>query len=261
MRKILFLFLVSAFTANGMWASAVKEDNSVITDSVGFCKKDKLAECFIMADVPVQGNGLLCNTIREFISEQFGGTYDKGYAAMDSLVAYYGNMQFAELHNMADGLEQSDMAGFPYSYYATVRKIYETDKVVTYQTVISQYWGGAHPSTYASAMTFRKSDGRRFGDDIFNKTFSEKYVEIIKEGLKKYFDVKTDEELRACLLDSGEYYTIPMPQNPPYFTEDGIVLSYGQYEIAPYAAGMPAVVIPYGEAKALLKVSVIGSIE
>ncbi|MDE6438615.1 MAG: RsiV family protein, partial [Muribaculaceae bacterium] len=32
---------------------------------------------------------------------------------------------------------------------------------------------------------------------------------------------------------------------PPYFMKDGVVFLYQQYEIACYAAGMPACVIPY----------------
>ena len=34
-------------------------------------------------------------------------------------------------------------------------------------------------------------------------------------------------------------------QRPFYFYENGIVIKFQQYEIAPYAAGMPEVKIPY----------------
>jgi len=255
------LVLTVFFMVDLSFASCVKNEKDLVTDSIGFEKKDKYVECGIVADVPTHGDEMFCNILKEFISEQLGGTYHNGYTDMDSLISYYGKMRLDELHGMAKEMEGIDFAGFPYTYNASIRKIYETDKVVTYQTVISQYLGGAHPFTYTSAATFRKSDGRRFGNEIFNEKFNEVSQELIKDGLKKYFEVKTDEELRSSLLNTTNYCILPMPQNPPYFTKDGIVLSYGQYEIAPYAAGMPSVVIPYDEAKTLLKVSVAEAIE
>ena len=57
--------------------------------------------------------------------------------------------------------------------------------------------------------------------------------------------------MEACLLDV-QVYNIPLPKNPPYFTQDGLTFVYQQYEIAPYAAGMPTFSIPYDVAKGLL---------
>lgn len=257
-----FAALAALLIVNSSFASCAKNDGKssvLVTDSIGFEKADKLVECRIAVDAPAQDNETLCNIIREFISDELGGTYRGGYSDVDSMLAYYGRQKYDEFYDMAKDMEGS--FGLPYSYDASIRKIYETDKLVTYQTVISEYLGGAHPSTYAAAATFRKSDGRRFGRDIFNMSFNEKSSEILSDGLKKYFEVKTDNELRECLLNMNDYIIIPMPQSAPYFTKDGIVLSYGQYEIAPYAAGMPAVVIPYSKAKELLKVSALEVIE
>jgi len=264
MRKRFFTLsfvLTTLFMVNMSFALGIKNEKDFVTDSIGFEHKDKYVECVIVADVPMHGSEPLCGILKEYISEQLGGTYNGGYTEMDSLISYYGKMKLGELNDMVREMAETDHAGFPYTYYARVRKTYETEKIVTYHTVITQYFGGAHPFTYATATTFRKLDGRRFGNEIFNEKFNEKSSDIIKDGLKKYFEVKTDEELRANLLNSNKYYIIPMPQNPPFFTKDGIVLSYGQYEIAPYAEGMPAFVIPYGEAKELLKVSAVEVIE
>jgi len=53
---------------------------------------------------------------------------------------------------------------------------------------------------------------------------------------------------------------IPFPAFSPYPSKDGLVFVYQQYEIASYAAGMPAFTLPYEvvepylteEAKAIL---------
>jgi hypothetical protein len=63
---------------------------------------------------------------------------------------------------------------------------------------------------------------------------------MVKDSLKVYFGVKTDDELAEMLIDVP-VYNIPVPKTPPYIIEDGILAVYQQYEIAPYAAGMPSV--------------------
>ena len=120
---------------------------------------------------------------------------------------------------------------------------YETPKLVTFNFSSYEYGGGAHGGSVGSGMTFRKTDGRRIGWELFSTV---KMQSILRNGLKEYFEVKTDEELENSLsLES--IYNIPLPVTPPLFTEKGIVVIYQQYEIAAYAAGMPNFTIPYEE--------------
>ena len=60
------------------------------TDSISYVKSDKLAECKITVDAPIAGDELLGDVLKEFISEELGGTYKGGYENMDSLLAWYG---------------------------------------------------------------------------------------------------------------------------------------------------------------------------
>ena len=129
-----------------------------------------------------------------------------------------------------------------------ITKDYETDRVVTYLFNSYENGGGAHGGAVGSGMTFRKSDGRRVAWDMFS---SGKMQTVLRDGLKEYFEVKTDEEL-ASNLTLTETYLLPMPVTPPIFGKDGIIVTYQQYEIAPYAAGMPSFVIPYNKAKAMM---------
>jgi hypothetical protein len=48
---------------------------------------------------------------------------------------------------------------------------------------------------------------------------------------------------------------MPLPQCPPLFTKDGVRFIYGQYEIAPYAAGMPDFTVPYNKLEKFMKVT------
>ena len=49
-----------------------------------------------------------------------------------------------------------------------------------------------------------------------------------------------------------ESTTIPLPNTPPALTDKGISIIYQQYEIAPYAAGLPSFYIPYDKAADIL---------
>jgi hypothetical protein len=46
-----------------------------------------------------------------------------------------------------------------------------------------------------------------------------------------------------------------MPQCPPIFTEEGILFLYNQYEIAPYALGLPQFVLTWEKVMPYLNVT------
>lgn len=225
-----------------------QSDKSFVTDSVGYQSITKAVECSVVADYPTSSDAL-ARAVREYINESLGGTYAGDLAQGDSLVAYYGSSQKDSLLKDAGWIGQSAAQLF---YMASIKKIYETATLVTYKTTVSIYQGGAHPSTYVSGATFRKSDGRKFGYDMFRNNFTVPgdISSDVESGLMKYFEVSSAEALRPNLMLGDNVYAIPMPQNVPFITEQGVVLLYGQYEIAPYAAGMPEVVIPIAKAKA-----------
>ena len=75
---------------------------------------------------------------------------------------------------------------------------------------------------------------------------------MIKEGLRQYFqsygaDVSTDEQLKEFLYTDADIDNLQLPAWAPYLTEEGMLFSYQQYEIAAYAAGIPAFVISYDQ--------------
>ncbi len=111
------------------------------------------------------------------------------------------------------------------------------------------YTGGAHGGILNSAVIFNNKDGKQIGREIFKDT--KKVKSHIIRGLMKYFEVKNKRALSECLLISLD--TLSLPVTNPYFNENGLVLSYNQYEIAPYAAGMPTDVITWKECQEYLK--------
>ena len=112
-------------------------------------------------------------------------------------------------------------------------------------------------------MTFDAATGQRMGWNLIDTLASRpQLMELIIEQLNDYFaaDADDDEELQLedwLLLDDTDASRplaerLPLPSTPPALTEEGLQLVYQQYEIAPYAAGLPTCLIPYKRAKAVL---------
>lgn len=219
------------------------------TDSVKFEQEDTVATISLKADFATQGNAILTNAIAEYISEQLGGTYTGTLTNGDSIVNYYGNAQRDCILHLRK--EYGPSAGAPYFFGCEIKKDHETSKYVTYTTYTETYLGGAHGTHSLNGVTFRKTDGRRFGGEMLRNTDSEEFRALIKNGLMRYFNddttlsVKTDSELKACLLIEDDVNYLPLPRTAPYLTKDGVTFVYQSYEIASYAAGIPQFTVSY----------------
>jgi len=237
------------------------QTDKLTTKKIAKSLKNDAGEFDLAIDFPEGGNATLVNAIREYISESLGSTYGGGeedtkqgsysgdLADGDKMADYYFDLKVKEFQAMYNEMKQDGMPEIPELASSTkITKDYETDRVVTYLFNSYENGGGAHGGAVGSGMTFRKSDGRRVAWDMFS---SGKMQTVLRDGLKEYFEVKTDEEL-ASNLTLTETYLLPMPVTPPIFGKDGIIVTYQQYEIAPYAAGMPSFVIPYNKAKAMM---------
>lgn len=241
----------AAMACNGTETAA--ENFSV--DSVSYEKKAKQMEVKIKADFPKGGTAALDNAICEYISETLGGTYEGNVAAADSVLGYYGK---AQADTLASWIKEGyAMEGQTLTYDYAIKKSYEAPAFVTYVTTFSTYEGGAHGMYGTSGVTIRKSDGRRFGNDMFADTNSDGFHALIKEGLRHYFNsngmtIRTDEQLKDALITDADVNYLPLPATAPYMSKDGVVFIYQPYEIAPYAAGAPTFTVPYTKIKPFL---------
>ena len=237
-----------------------QKDGKLTYKQVEQSKKDKSGEYKIVVDFPTSGNPILVNAIREYISESLGisyagemennmqGSYSGDLGDGQKMIDYYFDLKYKEFKNAHDEMAehmQGDVT--TYASETEIHYLYETDKFVTYEMKKYEDMGGAHGGTFISGMTFRKSDGRRVEWDLFTKSMQD----VIKKGLKKYFEVNTDEELENS-LSLENTYLLPLPSTPPVFTKEGVLFTYQQYEIAAYAAGLPSFIVPYNEAKSLM---------
>ena len=237
-----------------------QKDGKLTYKQVEQSKKDKSGEYKIIVDFPTSGNPILMNAIREYISESLGisyagelennmqGSYDGDLSNGQKMIDYYFDLKYKEFKKAHDLMAENMTGDVPtFASETEIHFLYETDKFVTYEMKKYEDMGGAHGGTFISGMTFRKSDGRRVEWDLFTKSMQD----VIKKGLKKYFEVNNDEELENS-LSLENTYMLPLPAAPPVFTKEGVLFTYQQYEIAAYAAGLPSFIVPYDEAKSLM---------
>ena len=234
------------------------EQLELTLDTLRFHKQTKEMEVKLIVDFPRSGPVVLVNAIEELISEALGGTYDGPMDSGKQMLDHYGKVQIDTLRNVYRGFEFPDP---PTLYYSmNIRKLHETPRYITYSTKCEDFLGGAHGMHTFSATTVRKSDGRRFGWDMLRNTDSEAFRQLIKSGLKSYFqeldiDVSTDELLAEQLAPDMVPDYLPLPKEAPYFSPRGVEFIYQPYEIAPYAVGMPAFTLSIKQIRPYLTVS------
>ena len=123
-----------------------------------------------------------------------------------------------------------------WEYDFSISKVSETPRYIVFLSEDFTYLGGAHGGvTGAGYVTFDKRDGSRF-EDFLRDGCVEELQPLFRRELEDYLD--------DLFIEDG---IIPLPVWAPYPTDEGLGFIYQQYEIAPYAMGMPGFVIPYDE--------------
>ena len=268
------------------------------TETVNYEDSTAHADLSIQVELPVAGQGAAADRIRASLVDVMDGQlshigsyeeerlfppYEGSTDKTDLLLEYYRGKALESIGKQAredydervasieenDGLTEGqrkeildEMPGWEYEF--NLLKDRETDKYVVFLSQDYVYLGGAHGGvTGRGGLTFGKKDGVLV-DKMLDPACLDAIQPLLRKGLTKYFSDEdmeiTQEELDNYLfLETG---VVPFPAWTPYPSEEGLVFTYQQYEIAAYAAGMPEFTVPYAdilpyltpEAKALLDV-------
>ena len=240
--------------AGGHCAFAAKAKNIVI-DTIRFDKNDSTAEVSLFVHWPVKGNKALVDSLQKHICYLLGGEFDSPKA-----IQAYGESLFESLsedwHSVYDEMEPEDRLG-AFSKTHSIINLAETDRYITYYYSTFDYGGGMHGYTTDVGFTFRKSDGKQI--PLLADTDSPELDQLIKKGVKQFFangseEEMSDEDVLDYLFtdDVEDLNRLPLPGNPPYLSETGLVFLYTQYEIAPYSSGMITFEIPFKDIRPFL---------
>ena len=266
------------------------------TETLNYEDSTAHADLSIKVELPVYGQSAAADRIRaalvEVMDEQLShiGTYEEerlfpefegDRSQTESLVTYYRDKALESIGRLSqedydervasieenDGLTDgqrkeilADMPGWEYDF--SLLKDRETDRYVVFLSQDYVYLGGAHGGVVGrGGLTFDKKEGALV-EKMVDSASLDAVQPLLRKGLSQYFsdnemEVAPEELDNILFLETG---VIPFPAWTPYPSEEGLVFTYQQYEIAAYAAGMPEFTVPYAdilpyltpEAKALL---------
>ena len=253
------------------------------TETLNYEDSAAHADLSIKVELPVPGQGAAADRIRSTLVEVMDaqlshiGSYEEDrlfpdfegdVSKTESLVTYYrdkaleaiGRLSQEDYDERVASIEENDgltdgqrkeildeMPGWEYEF--NLLKDRETEQYVVFISQDYVYLGGAHGGIIGrGGLTFDKKDGALMAQ-FLDPACLDAIQPLLRKGLSQYFsdnDMEvTPEELDNYLfLETG---VVPFPAWTPYPSEDGLVFTYQQYEIAAYAAGMPEFTIPFAD--------------
>ncbi|MBU4511158.1 DUF3298 and DUF4163 domain-containing protein [bacterium] len=126
-------------------------------------------------------------------------------------------------------------------YIATIYYIvhYQKDDLLSFSVFYYSYTLGAHGHTLQRAYNFNLVNGEEI---LLSDILKEKkdYVDIINQEIKRQIKLNPQE-----YFSEWSVFKSISEEQPFYLIEDGIVVYFGLYEIAPYASGIRYFKIPY----------------
>ena len=116
---------------------------------------------------------------------------------------------------------------------------YQKDDLLSLSVFYYRYTLGAHGHTLQRAYNFNLENGEEIllGDILKGK---KDYVDIINQEIRRQIELNPQE-----YFSEWSVFQSISEEQPFYLIEEGIVVYFGLYEIAPYASGIRYFQIPY----------------
>lgn len=252
---LLFCLMLIAMLSSCHGSSSpqeVSQDTIVVvkeafaTDSLKYALDSLSCHSEVCIDYPTGGQKTAVDAIRAYIKTAL---FDETPPASDNPQEWV--RTYCERSIKAQSQSMKQMGVGEVSQYdgpeegVEIRKVWQNDRVVTYEVYrFSYFTDGAHGEYSEYGVTWRLSDGKRLDGHILNeKEVDQRLYVHVREGLKDYFGVSSDNELKSiCTVDLS---LMPMPTFPPYLVADGVRFHYSIYDICDFDQGDPAFTIPY----------------
>lgn len=245
-------------------ASCKNETKTLTTDSI--CVKSdsaNIADVKVCVDYPTGGKDELVDSVRAYINnclhshfmalDENGkplsdvALYDGDITDGNALAAYYCNAYRTEAVKL-HAEESIPPVPAPFVHYIEIKMCCDTSTFVSYTVNSYVFSGGAHGSDLIDAATFSTADGHVVGYPVDTAKVKE-LQPVLRKYIAEYM-AESDKTINSknvtdyLFIDND---VIPLPVVTPYFTPQGLKFVYQQYEIAPYAVGLPSFTVPYKE--------------
>ncbi len=183
-----------------------------------------------------------------------------GYILETFLDTYRAKDKIGSLDEMADTLFknfsslQGELPDFRQSWeiQGTASVIFNNHSIVSIQTDVYSYLGGAHPNSQTYYANFNSENGRKISlADILKLDYKNELNSIAE----KFF--RTDSKLtpEQNLEEAGYWFVdnkFSLNENFGIKNE-GLVFFFNSYEIAPYSMGPTEIKVPYSEIRNLVR--------
>lgn len=258
-KKIFYISVIATtlFFPIKTWAE------ELVFQTIKVQKETPEAACTFEADYPISGNEPLLTALRGQINEMLGGNYHGDLSDGTVLLQHQTNAVMEQLKETASP-EIPPM--WQSSLISSIKKSAETPTFISLLSSSYLYTGGAHGISDTHGITLQKSDGQPLKKPLFQNPEDKALKPLLKKGLAAYFaeygkKIRQKEIREADLPDEvfaeTDVDNLPLPQSDLFLASDGVVFIYSPYEIASYASGKPAFVIPFYMLKPFLTPEVI----
>ncbi len=237
-------------------AAACHNDNMVTTEKYNISLDGEHVKTTVEMEYPQSGGNEILDKIRQQVADLLIADYSGNLADADKIL-----QQFAAEENdklKAEVFEPTE----PYTYNGEIKMTTQTPDFITFEKYAYTYTGGAHGMPFWQAVSVNKRNGEPLNDVILNKrTATQEFKQLLKQGVSAYFSTQRaavykcefqPEKLQDAVFGEFDANNLPLPASKPFLTASGVGFAYQQYEIASYADGMIAFVIPYNKMRPYL---------
>lgn len=222
-KKIFILLILSLFTVFYLPGQTIYAEGGYEVTSVPYCRENKVIK--IDARIPVV-MGLENRVLQDRLNSQF----------LKEIIDFTLKIN-DEARDFLKMIRENDYPLRQFSAY-TDYKVTCKEKILSLTITYYQYTGGAHGLTFRISYNIDTVTGETLSlNDFFTRINIDREIvnKRIKEKIKK---------------EPGNYYSDDVfksvKDNQEFFIENNqLVIYFQQYEIAPYAAGLPEFIIPF----------------
>lgn len=115
-----------------------------------------------------------------------------------------------------------------------------------------EFLGGAHGSTDRFSQTWNLQTGELVALKscfVSPTYYKEDIIEMIRLQVMKQIDQGETKYYKECFIDIEHMFK----ETNFYLTDKGVTIYFQQYEIGPYASGIPEFILPYSDAIKLIQ--------
>jgi len=244
--------LVALLTLVGCWSFSGPTGSESSTVNIGTCDPVPCAKVSL-SGVPELPNQL-SGAVKELISAEVARVL---YAPLDEQPGerFSASNLLGEIRSRQDELATAGVSpeGLTWTLERRAAVRFANDSVITIEITNQGYLGGAHSFQEKSVLTFDARDGHRFALQELIADDTRPMLRTIAEAeLRRVRDIPPGRSLseHGFFVQSGEPFQIAENFG---IVENGLLLHYNPYDIAPYVMGPTDLVLPKDVVLPLLK--------